>query len=40
MPLGSDDFSFTDDGDYSDTIPVTTDDHNIEVKNFADPKYR
>ena len=40
MPLGADDFTFTEDGDYSDSIPVTADDGDIESKNFAEPKYR
>jgi hypothetical protein len=40
MPLGSEDFTFTNDGEYSDEIPITADDNNIETKNFADPKYR
>ena len=40
MPLGADDFTFTEDGDYSDSIPSTADDGDIESKNFAEPKYR
>jgi hypothetical protein len=40
MPLGAEDFTFTEDGDYSDLIPITADDRDIESKNFAEPKYR